>query len=290
VRLALREMLLAFRRTPLLSALSVTTIAFSLFALGLFGLVAINIRDALSAVEERVEVRAFLTDSTSPATALAAAEELRRVPAVAAVQYVTPEAALARARRELGEFNDVWGSAVLPGSLEVQLRPGQRDPSTVQAVAARARSYPFVDDVRYGAEWVQKLHRIRTVATATGIALGAAFAAAAIIIVGATIRMTVLARTSEIQIMRLVGATDGFVRLPFLLDGVAKGILGGLLALLLTRLAYAVVDAYFVDVRFFDPATAALGVLGGALLGLLGSAASVGRHLRLVGTDRRRRW
>jgi len=290
MKLAFREALLAFRRTPLLSILSVTTIAFSLFALGLFGLVALNIREALSSVEERVEVRAFLTDSTPANVALAAAEELRRVPEVAAVTYVTSEEALNRARRELGEFNDVWGSAVLPASLEVRMRPGRSDPATVQRVATRARAYPFVDDVRYGAEWVQKLYRIRSVATATGITLGAAFAAAAIIIVGATIRMTVLSRTSEIQIMRLVGATDAFVRLPFLLDGAAKGILGGLLALLLTRVAFAIVDRWFVHVAFFDAGTATLGVLGGAVLGLLGSAASVGRHLRLVGTDRRRKW
>jgi cell division transport system permease protein len=290
MRLALREMLLAFKRTPLLSALSVTTIAFSLFALGLFGLVAVNLRDALSAAEERVEVRAFLTDSTPTATALAAADELRQAPEVASVVYVSSDEALARARRELGEFNDVWGSTLLPASLEVRLRPGARDPAAVQRVAARARAYPFVDDVRYGAEWVQKLYRIRTVATATGLALGAAFAAAAIIIVGATIRMTVLARTAEIQIMRLVGATDRFVRLPFLLDGAAKGILGGCLALVLTRVAYAIVNRWFVEVRFFDASTAIIGVLAGAALGLLGSVFSVGRHLRLVGTDRRRRW
>lgn len=288
MRLALREALLAFRRTPLLSALSITTIAFSLFALGLFGLVALNLRDVLASAEERVEVRVFLTDSTAAATAAAAAADLRTLPEVATVLYVSPDQALARARRELGEFNDVWGSALLPASLEVQLKPGQRDPAAVQRVAARARAFPFVDDVRYGAEWVQKLYRIRTVATATGLALGGAFAAAAIIIVGATIRMTVLARSPEIQIMRLVGATDGFVKLPFLLDGAVKGILGGTLALVLTRIAYAVVDRWFVEVRFFDAGTAVLGVLGGAILGFLGSAFSVGRHLRLVGTDRRR--
>ncbi len=288
MRLALREALLAFRRTPLLSILSVTTIAFSLFAFGLFGLVAVNLRDALGSVEDRVEIRAFLADTTPAATAQAAADELRRVPAVAAVTYVSSDEALARARRDLGEFNDVWAAAVLPASLDVRLRPGMRDPATVQQVASRARGYPFVDDVRYGEEWVQKLYRIRTVATATGITLGAAFAIAAIIIVGATIRMTVLSRSAEIQIMRLVGATDSFVRLPFLLDGLTKGVLGGLLALLLTRVAYFVVDRWFLHVQFFDATLAAFGVLVGALLGLLGSAISVGRHLRLIGTDRRR--
>lgn len=288
MRLAIREALLAFRRTPLLSVLSVTTIAFSLFALGLFGLVALNLHDALASAEERVEVRAFLADSTDGGTALAAAVELRQMPEVATVLYVSPDQALARARRDLGEFNDVWGSTLLPASLEVQLKPGQRDPAAVQRVAAKARTFPFVDDVRYGAEWVQKLYRIRTVATATGLTLGAAFAAAAIIIVGATIRMTVLARSSEIQIMRLVGATDGFVRLPFLLDGIVKGVLGGVLALVLTRVAFTIVDRWFLQLRFFDTGTALLGVFGGAALGLMGSMFSIGRHMRLVGTDRRR--
>ena len=95
----------------------------------------------------------------------------------------------------------------------------------------------FVDDVRYGEDWVEKLYRIRNVATATGVDLGLAFAAVAMIIIGATIRMAVLARAREISIMRLVGATDGFIRRPFLIEGFAKGVLGGLLALALTWIA-----------------------------------------------------
>jgi cell division transport system permease protein len=102
------------------------------------------------------------------------------------------------------------------------------------------------------------------------------------IIIGATIRMSVLARAREIAIMRLVGATDGFIRRPFLLDGFAKGVLGGALALLLTWLAARVVSEYVVTTHFFDARLAALGVLGGAAIGLVGSLLAVGRHLRRV--------
>jgi cell division transport system permease protein len=84
-------------------------------------------------------------------------------------------------------------------------------------------------------------------AGAAGIVLGIAFAAVAVIIIGATIRMAVLARSREISIMRLVGATDSFVRLPFLLDGFAKGVAGGVLALLLTWLAHTLVARYLVQ-------------------------------------------
>jgi cell division transport system permease protein len=282
MRLALREALLAFRRAPLLSVLSVTTIGVSLFAFGLFGLVAVNLREALRQVEERVEIRAFLAEGTGADAAAAAVGDVLAFPEVTTAAYVTPDQALARARRELGEFADVFDAGVLPGSIEVRLKPGFREPAVVAAVARRLRAFPFVDDVRYGADWVEKLYRLRTMATVAGLGLGAAFAAVAIIVIGATIRMTVLARAKEISVMRLVGATDGFVRLPFLLEGLAKGVLGGALALGLTWVAAQVISAQLFAVRFFDPPIAAAGVAAGALLGLLGSAVSVGRQLRRV--------
>lgn len=277
-----REALTASRRAPLLSALGVITIAFSLFAFGLFGLVAINIRKALDQVEERVEVRAFLSDSTDIESVAAAMKDVGEFPEVNRVDYVSKEQALERARKEMGEFADVFEAGVLPASIEVHLRAGQRSPAAVKSVADRIKTYHFVDDVRYGEEWVEKLYRMRNIATVSGIALGIAFATVAVIIIGATIRMTVLARAKEISIMRLVGATDMFIRLPFLIDGLVKGVLGGLLALLFVWIANRVVNEYFIQTIFFNRELIFLGVVGGALMGVLGSLVSVGRHLRRV--------
>ena len=277
-----REALTASRRAPLLSALGVVTIAFSLFAFGLFGLVAINIRKALDQVEERVEVRAFVSDSTEIESVAAAMKDIGEFPEVLRVDYVSKEKALERARTEMGEFADVFEAGVLPASIEVHLRPGMRSPTAVKSVADRIRTYSFIDDVRYGEEWVAKLYRLRNIASVAGIALGVAFAAVAIIIIGATIRMTVLARAKEISIMRLVGATDMFIRLPFLIDGLVKGVLGGLLALLFVWVANRAVNEYFIETVFFDRQMIFFGVVGGALMGVLGSLVSVGRHLRRI--------
>jgi cell division transport system permease protein len=277
-----REALTASRRAPLLSALGVVTIAFSLFAFGLFGLVAINIRKALDQVEERVEVRAFVSDSTEIESVAAAMKDIGEFPEVLRVDYVSKEKALERARTEMGEFADVFEAGVLPASIEVHLRPGMRSPTAVKSVADRIRTYSFIDDVRYGEEWVAKLYRLRNIASVAGIALGVAFAAVAIIIIGATIRMTVLARAKEISIMRLVGATDMFIRLPFLIDGLVKGVLGGLLALLFVWVANRAVNEYFIETVFFDRQLIFFGVVGGAMMGVLGSLVSVGRHLRRI--------
>ena len=279
MRLALREALRAFSRAPMLSALSVTTIAFSLFAFGLFGLVALNLRSALDEVEERVEVRAFIAEGTNPEATAAAVGDIAAFPEVASVRLVSEVQALERARRELGEFEDVFEAGILPASIEVRLREGFRDPTNVRSVSRRLEVYDFVDDIRYGEEWVEKLYKLRTIATAAGISLGLVFALVAIIIIGSTIRMAVLARSREIAIMRLVGATNCFIRAPFLVEGFLKGLLGGLLALVLTWVTFQFVGQYVVQATYFDARLTVLGVLGGALIGLLGSAVSVGRHL-----------
>jgi cell division transport system permease protein len=282
MRLALRETIIGFRRAPMLSVLSITTIAFSLFAFGLFSLVAVNIRKTLSDVESRVEIRAFLADGTPVETVSAAMGDIGAFPEVSRVEYVSPDSALARARAELGEFKDVFESAFLPASIDVRMREGHRDPATVRMIAGRIKSFEFIDDVRYGEDWVDKLYRIRNVATATGIVLGLAFAAVAVIIIGATIRMAVMARSREISIMRLVGATDAFIRRPFLIEGFLKGVLGGLLALGLTWFASVVISRNFIQTEFFSRGLASLGLLGGAVIGVLGSSLSVGRHLRKI--------
>jgi cell division transport system permease protein len=285
MNLVVREALLAFKRAPLLSALSVTTIAFSLFVLGLFGLVVVNLQQALHGVEERVEVVAYVLPGTPIEAAAVALKDIEAFPEVQAATFVSEDDALARARAELVEFRDVLRELErnpLPSSIEVKLKPGFRDAAHVSDVAERLRGFGFVDDVRFGRDWVEKLDRLRQLAAAVGIVVGAAFAVVAIIIIGTTIRMAVLQRGREIAIMRLVGATDGFIRRPFLLQGAIKGLLGGIAAVALSFGAYALIDRYLIQAAFFTREQAAAIIGFGALIGLLGSASSVGRHLRRV--------
>jgi cell division transport system permease protein len=285
MRLVLREALLAFRRAPLLSTLSVTTIAFSLFVVGLFGLVAVNLQRALREVAERVEIVAYLLPGTPIETATLGVQDIAAFPEVQSATFVTEAQALARARGELVEFRDVLRELErnpLPASIEIKLKPTAQDAEHVNDVADRLKGFGFVDDVRFGRDWVEKLDRLRQIAAAVGLVVGAAFAIVAIIIIGTTIRMAVLQRGREIAIMRLVGATDGFIRRPFLLQGAIKGMLGGLVAVGLSLAAYALINRWLIQAAFFSREQA-LAIVGfGTLIGLLGSATSVGRHLRRV--------
>ena len=289
MRLLTREALLSFRRAPLLSALSITTIAFSLFTIGLFGLVAINLREALRGIEERVEIVAFVLRGTPTETITLATQDIAAFPEVQDVSFVSEEQALDRAAAELVEFRDAYRDLKanpLPASIEVRMKEGFRSSASVGAVAERLRGFGFVDDVRYGRDWVQRLDQLRNVTGLVGLVIGLAFAGVAVVIIGVTIRLTILQRAREISIMRLVGATNWFIRGPFLLEGSLKGLLGGFLSLGLCYAGYLLfrdtTGGPFAGLIFFRPEHMLVIIVFGVLLGLAGSLVSVGRHLRNV--------
>ena len=282
---ALREAILAFRRSPLLTGLSVAMVGLALFVVGLFALATHNLRLALESVEERIEVVAYIRDGARNDEILLARRELLALPEVLGVELITKEEALEIARRDLPEFGELFTDPAvnpLPASLEVRLRPGRRDPETVERVAAHARSYPFVEDVQFGREWVDKLFTLRRMGGLTASVMGAAFAMVAALIIGAAVRIAVFARREEIRIMQLVGARDGFIRRPFLIEGAITGLLGGLMALALTYGTFWVVFRYLFSVAWIPAEWAGLGLLSGTVFGVFASGLAVRKHLREV--------
>lgn len=289
MKLVVREALHSFQRTPLLSLLSVAAIAFSLFTTGLYVLVALNFSRALEGLAERVEIVAFLMRGTPPETIALASQDIKAFPEVLQVTYVSEDSALSRAQRELEEFREAYKDLAtnpLPSSLEISLKPPYRSADAVKEVADRLAGFPFIDDVRYGRDWVERLDNLRRLASVVQFVVGLAFALVAIGIIGVTIRITVFQRAREISIMRLVGATNRFIRGPFVLEGALKGVLGGALALLLCWASYLLfrtgLGAELPDLQFFSPTDMMLILVFGTLLGLVGSLLSVGRHLRAI--------
>jgi cell division transport system permease protein len=282
---ALREAITAFRRAPVLTGLSAAMVGLALFVVALFALAAFNLRIALQAVEERVEIVAYLAEGTSTPEIEVASSELARLPEVAAVRHITKDEALVRAQRDLPEFGELFGSTEvnpLPESLEVELRDGVRTEEVVAQVAGIARAYPFVEDVAYGREWVDKLFALRRIAGVTTAVLGAAFGTVAALIIGTALRIAIFARKDEIYVMRLVGARNSFVRRPFLVEGAIAGLLGGALALLLTWATYRAVVGFLFGITWMPGSWAAAVVGAGAAFGILASAIAVRRHLSEV--------
>lgn len=282
---SIREALAAFTRAPLLTGLSSAMVALALFVVGLFAVAVHNLQVNLDAVESRVQIVAFLEDDALAMDVDLAQAELQALPEVESVRLVTKEEALAAARRDLPEFEEVFTDLQgnpLPASLEVRLAEYSRNEESLEAVAHQARLYDFVEDVRFGEEWVEQLFLLRRIGAVTTGLLGAAFGAAAALIIATAIRIAIFARKDEIQVMRLVGATAGFVRRPFLIEGGICGFLGGVVALGLTFLVFQSVQGMLFELAWLPRQWIMVGILVATSFGVLASAVAVRRYLREV--------
>ncbi len=285
-----REASEAIQRTPLLTGLSALMVGLALFVVGLFGLAAHNLHIALESIEERVEVVVYLREGTQEAQWQEATTALGDLPGVEAVDFYSKDDARQRAIDDLPEIAEVSADLdpnPFPASLEIRFLPGSRDSVSVQTVVEAAERYmepphSFVEDVRYGTEWIGKLFKLRRAGAVTAMVLGGAFALVATLIIGTAIRIAIFARKEEIQVMRLVGARNRFVHRPFLLEGVVTGFLGGLLAFLLTWATYRTLQALDFDLHWI-PGIRVLGGLGsGIVLGVLAAGFAVRRYLKEV--------
>ena len=278
-----REAFFAFRRSPFLTGLSILTIAFALYTLAVFGLVWVNIEGVLSDVEERVEVIAYLADGTEPEAHEALMREVAGYPEVDSLAFVSKEAALARVQEELVEYADLYEDLEtnpLPASIEIALEPGFRDGASVREVADRVARFPFVEEIKYGEEWVEKLDFLQNLSLFLGLVVGGIFAGIAFVSIGATINIVMLSREDEIAIMKMVGATTGFIARPFVVEGFAKGVFGAVLALVLLTVKFSLLEQRVLAIEFYTPAQLAAGVVIGGCLGAMATILALRRHLK----------
>lgn len=276
------EAFAAIRRAPVLTGLSAAMVGLALLVVGLFGLATYNLRLALESVEERVEVVAFIRDGTSREEVDVGRKQLEAISVVRRVRYVDKEEALRIAREDLPEIGELASDLEVnpfPASYEIELAEESRSTEAVEEIARDARTLPFVEEVRYGQEWVEDLFLLRRIGAVASAVIGGAFAVVAALIIGTAIRIAIFARRDEIEIMQLVGATHWFIRRPFLLEGALTGFMGGLLAVGLTWLAYWAVDGFLFDIAWLPWAWIGMGLLAGILFGSVASGLALRRHL-----------
>lgn len=274
-------------RNSWMTLASIGTVAVALLVLGVFMLLAVNIGAMAAQVEEQVELTAYLADLSSQERARLE-NELKAIPGVAAVTFVSREEAWQRLLEWYGEdrnFLAGWEEDnPLREAFEVRADSAFRIADIAKAVA----EVRGVEEVVYGREIVEQLLSITRAVRLVGIGLMAGLALAATFIIANTIRITVFARRREISIMRYVGATAWFVRWPFVIEGLALGIIGAILASSVLAWGYYFAVRSLAAAIPFWPFVApwpllqrlALALLGlGALIGVAGSGMSVRRYL-----------
>jgi len=282
------EAITSLWRSRLINALSVLTIAVSLFVIGAFFTVGANLQHVVSRWAEKIQIVFYLEDSLDPRIEKIFEERLRNDGAVQDVRFVSKEEALSRFRglfRDLESLAGDLGQNPFPASVEVTLRPGHESAEEVQRVVREYQRAPGVEDVQYDLLWIQRLSAAARLIHGAGAFLGGILALAGVFTISNVIRLTVYARQDELDIMRLVGATRAYVRGPFVAEGMLLGALGGLLSvgLLWLTLRFFIRDVLTRSdlvgtLQIVMPTSVALVViLGGTAVGIVGSLVSLGR-------------
>lgn len=285
-----RNGLRGFWAAPLVSAVSISTMAAGLLVLGAYLLFVGNMRSVLEEFGSDIRLVAFTPEGAElpPEGAAALARDLVGVTGVAAVRFVSSDEALERLRGELGGDAAILEGLErnpLPASFELEIEAGGRSPAALEAIAQSIGQLRGIAEVRYGEEWVESYALFVRVAEWLGLGLGVFLAIVLGAIVSGTVRLTVHARSDEIQIQRLVGAGGLFIRLPFYLEG---GLQGGTAAGLAILLLYGVWSLGLPIVveplefllgprapEFFGPAQVLTLVLFGVGLGCAGAIVSL---------------
>jgi len=282
------------RDKPLIQLVAVGTIALSLLLVGVVELAALNVAKLSQGWGGDVHMTVYLEDGVTPARAQKVAAALGKLPGVVGVRTVDAHEAWTRLRRSLGARADLLDGVeegFLPSSIEVSLKPGVAEVLRAHPAFERLRHTAGVEDVELMGSWAARLHDVEHLLSVAGWAVAALVFCACLYIVGSTIRLGVFARRDEIEIWKLVGATNGFVKAPFLVEGGLQVAFGTVLAVALLygfyRLASPRVEAVLGGwlasgpLGFFTPTQLAFAVAGGALLGLCGSALALGRYVKV---------
>ncbi|MGD8315122.1 MAG: permease-like cell division protein FtsX [Syntrophobacterales bacterium] len=276
---------------PFLSLVTLSTIAISMLILGLFSLIYLNVQQSLHQMGGELQITAYLQETISSEQAKVLRSKVADWPEVERITFISKEQALARFRSQLREYAGILEGLKenpLPASLEVTLMPQYGRSGNIKELSTRLGRLPGVAEVQYGRKWMAKLRVFIEVMKLVGITVGGLLLIATIFVISNTIKLTFYSRREELEIMRLVGATDFFIKAPFLLEGLLHGLGGALLAAgglsLLMLFLFSHLDLPLrlaVMAGSLPTGQLVAGFLGlGLLLGVLGSIISLRRFLR----------
>lgn len=280
----------SLRHNGLMSIASVTTVALSLLILGMFLIMVLNLNHMASVLESQVQISVYLDDNLSADEIKALGAKIAKTPGVQQALFVGKDKALDRFKERLGEQQSILTTLgetnPLPNAFEVKVD----NPDKVRPIAKQIGQYEGVENAKFSQNVVDQLFSLTHLVRIVGLILIVFLALAALFIISNTIRITVFARRKEIGIMKYVGATDWFIRWPFLIEGMILGFSGSLIAVLLLLQAYGTLTQRVYDSLAFLPIIpkypflyiiSLFLMLVGTLIGATGSTISLRRFLKV---------
>ncbi len=272
---------------------AIGTITLALLTFGIFIITVINLNQIFDDWGKRIQVIVYMDEDTSSEGIKKVKEKIINLTQTENIIYVSKERALITLKKSLHNQNGILDNLddnPLPASFEIQLKEEYKNLQSVQAFVARVKGIDEVSDAEYGQEWLEKFSAFISMVKLVGVSIGCFLLLATIIIISNTIKLTIYSRREEIEIMKLVGATNFFIQTPFFLEGFIQGFSASLLSLGILYVSYKILISKiiidyslylgYLDLIFLPQKLIIELILLGILLGLFGCAFSMGRFLK----------
>jgi cell division transport system permease protein len=286
----IKEVYTSFKRNIWMTLASIFTVVLSLFILGFFSIVILNLNKMADTLESQVQISVYLKDDLSQEEIDETKENLSKIEGLQDIKFITREEAMENFKERLGDqqflLDALDDTNPLPDSFSLTVT----SPQQVKTIADTAAALDSVESASYSQDVINHLFNLTHLIRLIGVALIILLTGAAIFIISNTIRLTVFARRKEIAIMKYVGATDWFIRWPFLLEGICLGFIGGGLATIFLYIVYNQVTQEIYEAMAFFPLIPqhpfidyiSLAILvAGIIIGALGSTISLKRFLKV---------
>lgn len=286
----IREVFISLRRNNWMSVASIGTVAVSLFIFGMFLMMVMNMNKLAENMESQVQINVYLLDKVDREQARDIEKDLKEIEGVESVGFVTKDEAMERFKDRLGDQKTLLDALdetnPLPDSFEVTVT----NPDLVKTAAEKMEKIDGVECAKYGQDVMEHLFEITRLLRIFGFTLMLVLAFATLFIISNTIRLTVFARRKEIAIMKYVGATDWFIRWPFVMEGMVLGFFGSIIAAMVLRTAYTAMAEKVYDTLAFFPLIpeqpfltyiTIVVVISGMVVGAIGSAVSIKKFLKV---------
>lgn len=286
----IKEVYTSFKRNIWMTLASIFTVVLSLFILGFFSIVILNLNKMADTLESQVQISVYLKDDLSQEEIDETKETLSKIEGLQDIKFTTREEAMENFKKRLGDqqflLDALDDTNPLPDSFSLTVT----SPQQVKTIADTVVALDSVESASYSQDIINHLFNLTHLIRLIGVALIILLTGAAIFIISNTIRLTVFARRKEIAIMKYVGATDWFIRWPFLLEGICLGFIGGGLATIFLYIVYNQVTQEVYEAMAFFPLIPqhpfidyiSLAILvAGIIIGALGSTISLKRFLKV---------
>lgn len=285
-----KETFYSLFRNKFMAVASVLTVTLSMFILGVFLCAVLNINHMATYLENQVEMTVYLKDGLNTEQVMSVGKKLKALPDLKEIKFTNKDQAMAEFKQRLGDQQgilDAINGNPLPSSYSTSFAT----PASLKNAVSIVTQYPEVDSVQYGQDIIEQLYKVAQVIRIGGIILIVFLAGAELFIISNTIRLTVFARRREIQIMKYVGATNGFIRWPFIFEGMIIGFIGSGLSAFILWEGYKVVlmemaqaGLVFIPMIPLWPFIGYMTVMllaAGIIIGILGSTISLRKYMKV---------